>query len=142
MNLKKFFMTRTYPTDLSVVLLLLRLYVGIAFMFHGYGKIQNPMGWMGPDAPIPGVLLALAAISEFCGGLSLIIGLLFRLSTLGILCTMAVATSFHLMHGDPAVNLTGGVSAEPAIVYLLLALLLFVSGPGKFSLDSKIFGNK
>jgi hypothetical protein len=23
------------------------LLAGLAFMFHGYGKIQNPFGWMG-----------------------------------------------------------------------------------------------
>jgi len=37
----------------SAGLLVLRLVVGLAFMFHGYGKIQNPFGWMGPDASIP-----------------------------------------------------------------------------------------
>ncbi len=34
-------------------LLILRLVVGLAFNFHGYGKIQNPFGWMGPNAGVP-----------------------------------------------------------------------------------------
>ncbi len=56
--------------QLSVGLLLLRLVVGLAFMFHGYGKIQHPFGWMGPNAAIPPFFQALAAISEFGGGLA------------------------------------------------------------------------
>ena len=31
-------------------LLVLRLVVGLAFLFHGHGKIQHPFGWMGLDA--------------------------------------------------------------------------------------------
>ena len=68
----------------SVGLLVLRLVMGAAFMHHGWGKIQNPMGWMGPEATMPAILQALAAISEFGGGLALIAGLLTRLGSLGI----------------------------------------------------------
>ena len=68
----------------SVGLLLLRLVMGVAFVLHGWGKIQNPMGWMGPEATMPAVLQALAAISEFGGGLALIAGLLTRSASLGI----------------------------------------------------------
>ena len=66
--------------DMDVVLLLIRLVMGYAFILHGWGKIQNPMGWMGPDATVPGVLQLLAAVSEFGGGIALIIGLLTRLA--------------------------------------------------------------
>ena len=38
---------------LSVGLFILRLVAGSAFMHHGYGKIQNPFGWMGPDSAVP-----------------------------------------------------------------------------------------
>jgi uncharacterized membrane protein YphA (DoxX/SURF4 family) len=38
----------------SVGLLLLRLVMGAAFLFHGWPKIQNAFGWMGPS--MPGVL--------------------------------------------------------------------------------------
>ena len=51
----------------AVGLLVLRIVAGLGFMFHGWGKIQNPFGWMGPDAFAPGFLQALAALSEFAG---------------------------------------------------------------------------
>jgi len=31
-------------------LLVIRLVAGVAFMMHGFEKIQNPFGWMGPDS--------------------------------------------------------------------------------------------
>jgi len=48
----------------SLGLLMLRLVMGAAFLFHGWPKIQNPFGWMGPEAAMPGVLQSLAALSE------------------------------------------------------------------------------
>jgi uncharacterized membrane protein YphA (DoxX/SURF4 family) len=42
---------------------------------------------------------------------------------------------------DPFVNTTGGSSYELALVYFAISLLLIATGPGKYSLDSKIFQN-
>lgn len=141
--MKNFFSVRSYSRNLDILFLLLRLVCGVAFMFHGFGKIQTPMSWMGPDAPVPGIFQLLAAISEFGGGLALVLGLLTRLGAFGILCTMIVAICTHLfvMH-DPFVNQTGGHSYEIAALYLVLALLFVTAGPGRFSLDRKIFGAK
>jgi len=60
----------------SAGLLLLRVVMGIAFLFHGWPKIQNPLGWMGPESPVPAIFQALAALAEFGGGMALIVGLL------------------------------------------------------------------
>lgn len=131
-----------YSNGKSLALLLLRVVVGLAFMLHGWGKIQSPMDWMGPEAPVPGVLQLLAAVSEFGGGLAWILGLLFPLASLGIFVTMAVATSMHaFVKGDPFVSM-GGPSYELALVYLTIAFLFLMIGPGKFSLDAMIFGKK
>lgn len=54
---------------------------------------------------------------------------------------MAVAVTMHsIVMKDPFVNLTGGSSYELASAYLCVAILILVVGPGKFSLDNKIFG--
>lgn len=138
--MKNFFKVSSLNTKTSIGLLLLRLVVGLAFMFHGWDKIQSPMSWMGPEGP-PGILQALAAISEFGNGLAWILGLLFPLSSLGVLCTMAVATHFHaIVRGDPFVGKEG--SYELALVYLIVAIMFILTGPGKYSLDNKIFGSK
>jgi putative oxidoreductase len=125
----------------DAALLLLRVVAGLAFMIHGWPKIQNPFGWMGPEAFAPGVLQALAALAEFGGGLAWVLGLLTALASLGIACTMAVAFATHaFMRGDPFVSLTGGPSFELAAVFFSIALLLMMMGPGRFSLDQKFFG--
>ena len=127
----------------AIGLLLVRLVFGLGLMFHGWGKIQNPMAWMGAEAPIPGILQALAAVSEFGGGLALILGLLTPIAAFGIACTMAYATfGYHMRQGDPFVATTGGSSYELAALYLTAALLLLLAGPGRLSLDAALFGKK
>lgn len=144
MTMKSFFKVHSYHTGPSLVLLAFRLVAGTAMMMHGWGKIQTPMSWMGPDSNVPGFLQFLAALSEFGGGLAWILGLCFAVASLGILATMLVAASMHIfiMH-DPFVSSgPGGGSYELAALYFCLALLFFVFGPGNYSLDKLIFNNK
>jgi putative oxidoreductase len=141
--MKKLFAVTTYSLPVDLSLQLLRVIMGIAFMLHGWGKIQTPFSWMPPEAPVPGFFQFLAALSEFGGGLGLIIGLLFRLSSAGIFFTMLVAVGMHAFTmGDPFVNLTGGRAYELPALYGAIALLFVFSGPGRVSLDSKIFGKR
>jgi putative oxidoreductase len=128
----------------SLGLLVLRVVVGAAFMFHGWPKIQNPTDWlagMGESAP-PGVMQALAAVAEFGGGAALIIGFLTRLASLGLGGTMVGALALaHLPAGDPFVaSAPGQASFELAAVYLACSILFFILGPGRFSLDAALFG--
>ena len=141
MDIKKLYTAPGHSTFADMAFLLIRVVAGLAFTIHGWGKIQNPFGWMGPEAPVPGVLQALAVISEFGGGLAWILGLLTPLASLGIACTMAVAFSFHtFVRGDPFVSMTGGPASELAAGYFCIAVLLIAMGPGRFSLDRKLFG--
>jgi len=139
--MRRLFTVPEHSTFGDLALLLIRVAAGLAFMLHGWGKIQNPFGWMGPDAFAPGVFQALAALSEFGGGLAWILGLLTPLASLGIACTMGVAFSLHaIVRGDPFVSMTGGPSSELAAVFFCIALLLIAIGPGRLSLDRRLFG--
>jgi putative oxidoreductase len=127
----------------DAALLALRVVGGIAFMFHGWKKIHDPFGWMGPDAFAPSFLQALAALAEFGGGLAWVLGLLTPLASAGIAATMAVAVYFHaVMRGDPFVAAGAGGAYEPAALYLCVALLLIAIGPGRVSLDRLLFGRR
>ena len=143
MYIKRLFAVPKHSPLADVALLLVRVVVGLAFMFHGWSKIQNPFGWMGPDAFALPAFQALAALSEFGGGLAWVLGLLTPLASLGILSTMAVAFYTHaVMRGDPFVSAKGGPSWELAAVYLCMAVLLLALGPGRASLDRLLFGQR
>lgn len=141
--LKNFFKSTMQPNCASASLLFLRFVFGLAFVFHGWGKIQAPFSWMPADAPVPGILQFLAAFSEFGGGIAIILGLLTRLASVGLAFTMAVAVSMHMFAmKDPFVNSTGGSSYELAAVYFAISILFLVIGPGKFSVDHCAFGDR
>lgn len=108
--------------------------MGIAFIMHGFGKIQAPFSWMGPEAPVPSIFQGLAALAEFGGGLALVLGLLTPLANVGLIVTMAVAAGYHISKGDP---FFGGY--ELALVYFFANLMLLLTGPGKYSLDKILF---
>src|SRR3954454_17400870 len=138
---------RLFPAFLggpgAVGLLVLRLVAGTAMMLHGWPKIQKFTSWMGPDAPVPGALQALAALAEFGGGLCWVLGLLTPLASFLILCNMAVAAGMvHIPAGHPFVASTGGPSYEPALGYLAIAVMLLLAGPGRLSLDWALIGRR
>ncbi len=143
MNFKHCFATTGHSPALDAALLALRVVGGLAFMLHGWGKIQHPFDWMGPDAFAPAPLQALAALSEFGGGLAWVLGLLTRLGSLGIACTMVVATwTLAVTRGDPFVASGPGPAYELPALYLCVALVLVAAGAGRWSLDRMVFGRR
>lgn len=137
-TMKKYFASAPYSNLTDFTLLLVRVITGYAFILHGWDKILNPFGWM-PGGAVPGIFQGLAAFAEFGGGVALIIGILTRLASFGLVITMAVAALMHAVaFGHPFVS-KGGPSFEPAVSYFMISFMLLIFGPGRFSLDAKIF---
>jgi putative oxidoreductase len=143
MNIVDHFKPLRLSPRVSAGLLILRLVAGLAFISHGYGKITEPFAWMPPEAGVPSILQGMAAFSEFGGGLAWILGLLTPLASFGLACTMAVAVWMHaVVRGDPFVPTGPEGSYELASIYLCVAVLLILTGPGRFSLDRVVFGKR
>ena len=75
----------------------------------------------------------MAAFSESIGMVMVIFGIFTRPAAFLLLFTMFVASMNHLVDGK---------FPELAIMYLIVMLVLLISGPGKFSLDYKFFSQK
>ena len=114
-----------------------RIVVGWVFLLSGWGKLhnlpavtQNFIGW---GIPFPHLLTPFVAGVEFCGGLSLLLGVLTRISAgaLGITMIVAIATA-KWGDVDSLETLLGFDETE----YLALFLWLAIAGAGRLSLDS------
>jgi len=125
-------------------LLVLRLVFGAAFVLHGAGKITHAFDWMGPGAPVPGFMQALAALSEFGGGLAMILGFLTPLAALGLLATMSVALlTVHIPAGHSFVSSDPSKQGfELPMIYWTIALTTLLTGPGAYSVDALLFNRK
>ncbi len=128
-------------THRDIGLLIIRIGIGAAFMLHGFPKLSGgPELWVNLGGAISFIGIDffhtffgfMAAISEFAGGLFLILGLLMRPACFFLFCTMAVATAMHIGLGDPFMKFSHAL--EAAVLFLGLILV----GPGRLSLD-KIF---
>jgi putative oxidoreductase len=121
-------------------LLIIRVGLGIMFIYHGYPKIiGGPHKWEQLGGAIntigihfwPMLWGLLAALTEAVGGILLIIGLAFRPVCVLLVINLIVAA---LVTYAPAHSLGDAAHAiEDAITF---AGLLFL-GPGKYSVDKK-----
>jgi putative oxidoreductase len=124
-------------TDLAT--LLLRLIFGILVIYYGYSKLIgfNDILPMFPDYIGIGakVSLILVVFAELGCGFLVAIGLLTRLSVIPIFICMIVA--YFIAHAKDPFQVK-----QLAFVYLLLSIVIFISGSGKFSIDRLIFSRK
>ena len=121
-------------------LLIMRIGLGIMFMYHGYPKLLGePEQWEGIGGSmkyigityLPVIWGLIAAIAETFGGFLILIGLAFRPACILLTFTMAVAATMHLSNGDGL--MTASHAIEVGIVFFGLAFI----GPGKYSVDKK-----
>ena len=112
----------------------------MAFLYHGSGILFGAFGGPGPQQfasshQRPLFLAYLVGLAQVGGRLALLSGILFRVGLVGIIAVMLGAIFLaHLPHGFDVSQ--GG--AEYARTQLLLAIAFLLTGPGVYSLNSRL----
>lgn len=116
---------------ISVILLAVRVFFGVLFFMHGVDKMMN---FSSLSESFPSVFglgsymsLMVAVFCEFCCSLFLVAGLLQRLILIPMIISMGVA--FFGIHD--AILPDG----ELALIYFVVFIILFLTGPGRYSID-------
>ena len=130
--LQLLFPSKEQSNQTALLLLVSRVIFAFLLATHGFQKLQGfeAMAGQFPDPLGLGseISLALAIFGELVCAIAVIFGLLTRLALIPMAFTMFIA--FFVAHGGSTAN--GG---ELALVYLLIYVLLFFAGSGKYSID-------
>jgi putative oxidoreductase len=136
----------TRDATASLGLFVLRAGLGLLMMFgHGLVKIRNfeamKENFKTPDfAPLnlmsdQAALIALIFAEVVAAGM-IVLGLMTRVAAFFLGFAMVVA-AFHAHAADPFFS-SGGPSKEMALLYLLPAVVILLTGAGTWSLDAAI----
>lgn len=131
------------PTD--VLITVLRIIIGLLFIGHGAQKLfgwfdghglQGTTQFISSLGFRPARLWAvIAALAEFLGGLSLVLGFLTPVGA--ALVTGAMLAAIFSIHGPKGLwNAQGGF--EYNLVLIANALFVALAGPGLYALDNNI----
>ena len=119
----------------SILLLALRIFFGLMLMAHGLEKLGNfiDLSFTFPDPMGVGKTLSLSLVifGELCCSLAFILGFLYRLSMIPMIIVMG--TAFFYVHEGSIGN------GELAFIYLIVLILMYITGPGKYSIDAVIY---
>lgn len=127
------------PISIDFSVLFLRVFSSLFMLTHGYDKFikifsgdlsfADPIGLGEPNS------LFLAVFAEFFCSILVIIGLFTR-PALFILGTTMTIIAFIVHKSDPIGD------KEHALLFLIIYITIFITGPGKFSLDNRFFSKK
>ena len=118
--------------EYSGIMLAFRVIFGVMIMYHGAQKLKNfsSLKTSFPDPLGIGIKtsLVLAIFGELICPIAFIAGFLYRLCMIPMMFTMFIAF-FVAMRKAPYDQ------KELGLVYLLLFILLYLIGPGEYSID-------
>jgi putative oxidoreductase len=127
-------------TQINAALLIIRIASALAFLYHGSSILFGAFGGPGPQQfatthNMPVTVGYLVGLAQFAGGVAVLTGVLIRFGAVCIAVVMLGAIfTVHLPHGFDVSS--GGV--EYALTQLLLAIALILTGPGAYSLASRL----
>jgi putative oxidoreductase len=134
--------TTNRPTDaqLNAALLSIRIASTLAFLYHGSAILFGAFGGPGPEKfaafiHAPTIVGYLVGLTQLFGGVTILTGILTRLGALcGLVNMVGAIFTVHLPNGfDVAKH-----GYEYALAQALICLALLLTGPGGYSLNSRL----
>ncbi|MBY0229910.1 MAG: DoxX family protein [Gemmataceae bacterium] len=131
------------PVGFDLAMLVLRVGFGVLMALHGWQKVQNyemvVSQFKDPlDIGLSNSLaLNLAIGAELACSALVVLGVFTRVAALPVLFTMGVA-AFVVHQNDPVMMTGKGGAKEPALMYFIAFLAIFLAGPGRFSVDGAL----
>ena len=129
-------------------LAILRIVLGIAMIVHGWSKlsggVDNVAGFFGETLgiPLPGLMAWVVTIVELVGGILLVVGFLTQIAGILIALDMLGAILFaYLLRGAPFIE-NGAITWEKEAVFAAAALCIVLAGPGAWSVEDAVAGNR
>lgn len=139
MNIKNWLYPNTHGVKVDAVLLFLRLFFGGFILLHGFPKLEKLLSGSTEFADPFGIgaqaSLFLTVFAEFVCAILLILGLFTRLAVIPLIVTML--TAVFIIHGNDPLS-----DKEHASLYLIVFFCIYLLGPGRFSIDDKLFRSK
>jgi putative oxidoreductase len=130
--------------DPDVGILFVRIAAGGLLFLHGWHKIfagiENQMGMLA-NAGLPPQLMYFVYISELLAPLLIVLGMFVRLSAITVIVTLL--TVLYVLPVDllSLNERTGASNIEIQLFYLLTAIALFCTGPGRIRLRANPSGH-
>jgi len=127
------------PNSSDIAKLLLRLTTGVLILFHGVHKMIHGIGGVESllkNAGFPEFLAYGVYVGELIVPIFLILGLYARIASLVLTFNMLMA--IYLAYGlSFSLAKYGGLSMELPLLFLIMSILIFLLGSGKYSVNSK-----
>lgn len=126
----------TFNTDkyADIAPLLLRIGVGLIFIYAGWGKltgIEGTIGFFGNiGIPMAAFMAWFVAIVEFVGGIMILAGFRIQIPALLMAIIMVVAIATTKLGGDDVFR-----AMRLDLILLFASLSLMITGSGKISVD-------
>ncbi|HTP58757.1 MAG TPA: DoxX family protein [Spirochaetia bacterium] len=116
--------------------LILRLTTAGLILFHGIAKIIHGVSFIGgalASHGLPAFIAYLVYAGEVIAPIFVIAGLWTRIASLVVMVNMVVAISLEAYRNTLVIRQTGAWGLEAEAFFLLTALVIFLLGPGKYS---------
>ena len=109
-----------------------RIIFGFMFLSHGIAKLHTysdaPITFPDPIGLGSTLSLWLVLFAEILCSIGFVLGALFRFCLIPMIFTMCIAV--FVIHADDPLDVK-----ELSLMYLAIFALLFITGPGRFSID-------